>query len=307
MSLRTFCVVSFAVATIIAPAGLADSITSGNILVSTEEVLYEYSPAGAFVQSILIPDYTGEIPNLSTARDIAVKSGSDTVHVFNGTFDPYLSTIDWTGSTWTHTTFDGWSIGNNVANGGVAVTGDYIFVTDMSAGTGTEQGIVRFELGDDTIRFADTTAPIDLNMGLNGLLYALEAGTVRTYNPQTLALVNTYNINSTIGVNDYRSVAANAAGDMFVVDWDGDIHKTDSSGNGVLTVSLVGIAQTFQLIDVDVSGAGTVIVGDTAGGVTVTNESLSSPTNFTVGTSAIFVGVQTSAPVPVTLSTFTLE
>lgn len=289
------------------PAVFAASLTPGNILISSEEVLYEYTTAGVFVQSLPIPDYTGEIPNLSTARDIAVKVGSDLVHVFNGTFEPFLSTVNMVTSSWSHDTYGGWSIINNSTYGGIAVTGDYVFVTDMSASLGTEMGIIRFDLGGSTVRFADTTAPIDLNMGLDGLLYALDGQYVRIYNPATLALLNTINLHSTIAFNDYRSVAANSAGEMFVVDWDGDIHKTDSSGNGVLSVSLTSTAQSKFLMDVDVAATGTVIVGDNSGGVTITDESFASPTGFAVGTSAIFVGIQTNAPVPVELSTFALD
>jgi hypothetical protein len=284
-------------------SGVAAPITSGNILISTSEVLYEYTIGGVFVQSFPIPDGSGAIPNPDTARDAAMKTGTDQIHVFNGTFSPSLSTLDATTSLWTHQTFAGWSTVNNVSYGGIAVGGRYVFVTDMNAGLGGEPlGVVRFDSGGSTLRFATGINPIDLNIGHDGLLYVLDGQFVYVYDPDSLALQQTIDLDSVLEFGDYRSVAVNASGQMFIVDWDGNLYKTDSSGNSILSTNLSGIAEATTLTDVDVSDSGTVVVGDSAGGVTVTDEAFTSPSSFSVGSSPIFIGVPANPPVGLPIS-----
>lgn len=286
---------------VLAIGSSAAPVNSGNILISTEEVLYEYSPGGVFVQSFAIPYATGPRPVTESARDIAVKLGETDVHVYNGTFTPYVSTLDSSASTWSHETLAGFSTVANVSYGGVAVGGQYVFATDMAtAGVGAPQGIIRFDSGGAT-RFATGIAPIDLNVGLDGLLYALHNDQVYIFDPETMAQQQVINLDSTIGSGDYRAVAVNAADQMFVVTWTGTLYKTDSSGSTLLSVNLVGTA-SGNLTDVDVSDSGMVVVGDSGGGVTITDESLTSPTSFTIGSSTTFVAMALNPPVGVPIS-----
>lgn len=269
------------------PIGFAAPISSGNVLVSEDNVLYEYTPAGAFVQSFDIPDSAGAIPNSDTARDIAVKAGSTNVHVYNGTFTASMSTLDSTSPSWTHQTIAGLSTVNNVSYGGIAVAGPFVFVTDMAtAGAGAPQGIVRFDSSGGSIRFATGIDPIDLNVGQDGMLYALADDVVYVYDPRTAAFQYSFDLDVTIGAGDYRSVAANAAGQLFVVDWSGNLRKTDANGTQLLSTNIGG-----NLTDVDVSAAGIVVVGEWAGDVTVTDENFTSPSSFTVGSTQTFVAV----------------
>ena len=285
------------------PCGHAAPITSGNILISTAEVLYEYTPGGVFVQSFPIPDGAGTIPNPDSARDVAMKTGGNDVHVFNGTFTPSLSTLDTSTSLWSHQTFAGWSTVNNISYGGIALGGAYVFTTDMAtAGAGAPQGIVRFNLGGGATRFATGVDPIDLNVGQDGLLYVLDGQFVYVYDPESLALQQTIDLDSTIAPGDYRAVAANGAGELFIVDWAGNLYKTDSSGNVITSVNLSGTAASINLSDVDVSSQGAVVVGDAAGGVTVTDENFTGPFNFTVGSSVVFVGLPSNPPVGLPLT-----
>lgn len=276
---------------LISPASIAAPISSNNILVSTNNVLYEYTPAGSFVQSFQIPDGAGTIPNSDTARDVAIKDGATEAYVYNGTFTPSMSTLDSSTGSWTHDTFAGLSTVNNISFGGIAA-GGYVFVTDMAtAGAGAPQGIVRFDSDGNATRFATGIGPRDLNIGQDGRLYALADDDVHVYDPTLLAFQYSIDLDATIGSGDYRAVAANVAGDLFIVDWSGNLYKTNASGTVQLSVNLSGIAESTNLTDVDVSGSGTVVVGDSFGGVTTTNEFLTAPTSFAVGSSAIFVAV----------------
>lgn len=293
------------------PAGNTAPLTAGNLVISTDDVLYEYTPAGVFVQSFAIPYATGPYPVLEYARDIAISVDKTEIHVYNGTYEPYVSTLDLSTSLWSHQTFAGWSTANNVSYGGIGVGGGAnVYVTDMATDApGAPRGIIRFDSGGGMTPFATGIDPYDLNVGHDELLYALADDTVYVYAQDTLALQNTIDLDSTLGQDDYRAVAANATGQMFVVTWSGFLHKTNSSGASLLSVDLyvVGNPVVRQLVDVDVSNTGTVVVGDGAGGVTVTDENFTNPATFTIGVDDIFVAVQIGTPVPVSLSGFSTD
>lgn len=288
----------------------AAPISPGNILVSVDgllgtSVVHEYTPGGILVQSFTVEYPVDPTPVTEGARDIAIQLGHTDLHVFNGTFDPYLSTLDSTDSTWTHQTMAGWSTVNNVSFGGAAVYGQYVFVTDMGTSGDPEEGIIRFDTtGGGPVRFATSIEPSDVNVGLNGLVYALENGTVHIYDPDTLAFQQSVDLSTALGIGagDIRSIAANAAGQMFAVDWNGNLYKTDTSGNSLLSVDLfaLGHAQSDSLMDVDVSNSGTVVVGDSDSGVIITNENFSTFTSFVAGSFGAFVAVAsfTSSDVP---------
>src|SRR5687768_14867882 len=86
---------------------------AGNILVSTNglstQLLQEYTPSGTLVQSQDIP--AGGVAE--DARDLVADS-TGSILLYNGTFDPYLSTLS-TSGTWSHQTYSGWSTVNTVS------------------------------------------------------------------------------------------------------------------------------------------------------------------------------------------------
>ena len=90
-------------------------------------------------------------PQTDDTRDVIVSPNGD-LQLFNGTFSPLLSTYHAATGTWTSRTATNWSTANNVTYGGVAAFGNFVFVTDMqTAGeTGPNNGIIRFNLADDT-------------------------------------------------------------------------------------------------------------------------------------------------------------
>lgn len=264
-----------------APGGAsAAPFEEGNIVVSTQGFLHEYTPGGELLQSIPIP-YPGG-PPAEGARDATVIHPG-LVSVYNGTFDPFLSTCDTETETWSHRTHPGWSTANNLSYGGIAAAGHFVFVTDQSTygngGTDQARGVVRFDMESAAaVRFAENIDPIDLNMGLDGLLYCLYPGGspegryVDVYDPETMAFVRTIDFSAIFGHTGHRSVAVNAAGEIFVADWDGDLTKLDGAGNVLLEANLCTISTGCNLVDVDVSTEGLVVVGERFGGVTVTDE-----------------------------------
>ncbi len=285
----------------------AGAFTDGNILVSTDEVLYEYTPAGVFVQSFAIPFPGG---GSESARDVALDADGF-AYVYNGTFDPYVSKLDPVSGVWSHETAIGFSTVNNGTYGGIAAYGDYVFVTDMdTAGDGgadQAMGVIRFNQSDGTwVRFGEDHEPIDLNIGRDGLLYTLFPGgspngrTVNVYDPLTMAFIREIDLTATFGHTAHRSIAADDGGNIFVADADGDFQKIDADGTLLDSVNLDPQCDgSCFFFDVDVSADGVVALGSRDGDVIITDEDLSSFSSFAVGTEGTFV---TIVPEPASLS-----
>jgi hypothetical protein len=127
------------------------------------------------------------------------------LHVFNGTFQAYLSTWDPLTDSWTTYIDSPVSVSNNVAYGKPAAFGDYVFLTDHEAGGSLASGITRIDTTDGSyVRFATPShyndVPIALDIGPDGLLYSLGgAGSpsgrfIEVYDPLTLNLVRTISL-----------------------------------------------------------------------------------------------------------------
>src|SRR4051812_1524157 len=174
---------------------LEDRVTpAANILVASDydDTLKEYTPGGTLVRSVPLGTSTD-------VRDLSV-SADGSVNVYTGTFNPVnLRTYNASTLAWSDRTLAGWSTVANVSYGGNASYNGYVFVTDMNTGpTATEgaQGIIRFDTaGNTATRFATDISPWDLNIGLDGLLYAFsDSSHIRVYDPNSLALVRTVTI-----------------------------------------------------------------------------------------------------------------
>jgi hypothetical protein len=258
---------------------------AGNLLVSAPgQYFREYTPTGSIVRAVAIPQ-----PGDANARDL-VGDATGRIFFYNGTFTPFLSTYSSSSATWTHTTASGWSTVNNQTYGGIGLFGNYVFVTDMATGSSpyTANGIVRFNLTDGSYtRFASGNDFIDLNVGLDGNLYALANQTVSVYDPTSLALVRTV----TLPYADYRAVAANAAGDIYVASAARVVTRFNSAGTQLATVNLATYASSSGTPDdIDISSDGTTIaVGAASGHIFQMTSSLTGVTNFNIGVGTAFV------------------
>jgi hypothetical protein len=134
--------------------------------------VYEYTPAGSLVQEIAVP-----VPGDVFPRDLCVDP-TGKLHLFNGTFSPYLSTFDPATTNWTHHTAADWAIANNVYSGGLAFWNGFVFVPDSLPIGGWTAGILRFDAADNysARRFAHTGEFVQVTIGRDGLLYALGPG-----------------------------------------------------------------------------------------------------------------------------------
>lgn len=72
---------------IVSSTAIAVPLNYGNILVSTNDVLYEYTKSGTQLQTFNVPYCGGSRPGTENARDIVLDQ-NENIAVYNGTFDP---------------------------------------------------------------------------------------------------------------------------------------------------------------------------------------------------------------------------
>jgi hypothetical protein len=277
--------------------------TPGNLLLSQSDILREYTRDGVLVQSISIP-YPGgaPCPQCEEARDVTVHPNGR-AYVYNGTSKPYLSEFNPITDGWSHQTFAGLSLVNNGSYGGLTTRGRYAFLPDMRTfGDGGEpMGIIRFDLeGGPAIRFAEDIGPIDLNIGLDGLLYALHPGgspsgrDVDVFNPESTTRLRTIDV----GRTDNRGVAADSDGSLFVVSWNETLYHFDP--NGLLLGSLnLPASDTF---DIDINNDGAIVVGSRFGVIMLTDRQFANVSSFTSPGGEVFVSF---LPIPEPSATLT--
>jgi hypothetical protein len=252
---------------------------TGGILVQSETPgaisyrIREYGLDGSVRQTI-IPPAPPNSTDLQNPRDLVV--GSDgRLSLFNGTFDPYLSTFDPVPNSWSHVTRADWATVNNVSYGGIARYGNNVFVTDMLEGS-PAGGVVVFDTGAGTSsEFATSLSPTDLNLGLDGKLWVLSGSVAYAFNPATFAAMGSVNLP---GGFDIRGLAVDQNGDFYLATWDGVLAHVGPGGNLLGTRSFGG-----SLIDVDVSPGGGVLVGTRLDGAWLTDTSLSTPLQIESG------------------------
>lgn len=273
------------------PLAQAVTFTNGNLLICTQNTVYEYTPAAVRMQSFPTKYPTMPYPGTEYARDVAL-DGRGSLLVYNGTFYPYLSTLNLQSGSWSHRTYPGWNLWNNQSYGGLACFGQYAFVTTQDT-QGRTSGVIRFDTsGTGAVQFANGLSPVNLTKGLDGFLYTLSPNTIvgttiDVYDPFSLAHLRSLDLQQALGFSDHRSaVAVNAAGDIYVTDWNTGVYCLDPSGHLLRSYN-----PHVRLADVSLAPNGMLVLGSADGDVFVTNENFSSVTHFTVGTGSIFVSI----------------
>lgn len=282
----------------LAPAtALAEALVPGNLLVSTENRIYETTLDGQIVSTFPIQYPGGSYPATEYARDVAVDDDGN-VHVYNGTFTPYWSSRDPASGAvvWAHETYPGWNTANNISYGGIDVHLNQVFVTDML----TDNGVVAFDSDSGVaFRFADGTDAIDLTVGLDGLLYVLSPGgspngrIIDVYDPVTYSFIRSIDLTAIFGWNGHRSVAVNFNGDLYIADWDGQVHRVSADGELIQTISPPcdwlepEVACSFY--DIAISETGQLALGSRVGEIIITDVNFSSVSKFEIGNKGTFV------------------
>ncbi len=267
-----------------APGNLVVSVNEFTGSSSAPRYVRDYTISGVRVQTLsLVPTPGGTAASTETARDLVFGPGN-ALYLYNGTFSPYLARFDFGTSTWTQSTFAGWNTRNNTTYGGLTRLGQYLYAADMAAPS-DENGIVRFDtLGGPTVRFATTIHPNDVNLGANGLLYAIDGAssptsTIYRYDPLSFAALGTIPVLT----DGYRAVAALADGSIFAATTGGVIRHYSSTGTLLKSLTVPG--EFFSDIDINASGQIALGTGQT-GNVVLTDIALDSFTKFRATDSA---------------------
>jgi outer membrane protein assembly factor BamB len=245
-----------------------------NIIVSSDNTLFEYNKDGQLLQQIPMPvnpETTGKSRDL-----IATPKGN--IAVFNGTFDPELQLLNTSFGGWIVNKTSNWSTINNISFGGIAADANGIYVTDMVTGSDTPEtgsGIVRF-MEDGSYpprRYLPGNEYIDLTIGLDNVLYGLSdfSNTIDVINPAGMFVANTIQLQSS---EDIRGIAVNEAGEIYAVTWEGNVYHFDSSG--MMLNALYGAA--FNPYDIDINILGDIVFQDRNNDVYITDAALSPPT-----------------------------
>lgn len=268
--------VLFASATISAP------FTEGNILVTsgfnTPHRVYEYTRLGSLVQTINVPTLSGQTSSDYNRDSLVDPHGR--LHVFNGTFNPYISTFDPYANTWTHRTISGFSIGNSGDTGKLASFGNFVFATDGLA----INGIIRLDITTGVLqRFAPQSsndAPIDLTIGRDGLLYALNGeGSpsgrfCEVFDPTTMGLVRSFSLPTIFNGNSAQtnSIAVDSLGNLYLNQLNGPVYKMAPNGSQILASA--SYTRTSFVNDMDYSLDGNFMMTQSDGRVVMLDANL---------------------------------
>ena len=255
------------------------SLTPGNILAVSGDVVHEYTPLGVEVQSIHVP-YPEDASRTEFLRDIIVDREGN-IEGFNGTFRPFLSTVAPDSGIRGQPQCSGWSTVNNPTYGGIATWQNYVYVSDMRTLNTPEagaSGVVRFDRRDSSCqRSADSAELVDVAVGLDGLLYGLtRTQLVKVYDPQTLALIRDVPLRTA----DHRAIAVNRVGDIFSATGNGIIYRLDGN-DARSTLDSLSVAGTLG--DIDLSSTGGIVLASVEGMVIVTDEALAEASAFEGG------------------------
>jgi len=260
----------------------------GNILVTNSPrtgglpQLLEYTPMGQLVRQHDLPVFEP-----GGARDL-VTDALGNVRIFNGTFAPRLTTYDShaAGFVEDDVSFAGWSTADVPTLGGMASYRNYLYATDTKTqyDARTERGIVRYNLATESFeRFHSQHGElIDLNVGLDGLLYTLGSagpsiGTVvRQYHPVTMELLKTITLPS-----NHRAIAVDSNGDIFAAHPDIQRYRVDNDTSAAVPqgepLSDRGLG---ELCDIDLDADGRLLAAFTNGTILLTDREFTAVLTF---------------------------
>lgn len=229
---------------------------------TSADVIHVYDLDGNELSTTVVP-FEGAATE-SRLRGVSDVDG--TSYVYRGTFTPSLVHYDAMGDLVAET-LPGWSTANNVTYGGLTHTADWVWATDMVTAGAAETGVVRFSLsGLPAERVAASYAFIDVETGLDGLVYALHSNGTSVYplDPMTGDPGQSLTLGSSI-----RALAVDVDGTVYGASFGGSVFEFDAQGDIVTTLN-VGTA----LADISLASDGTIAVGASANGVYLTDSAI---------------------------------
>lgn len=243
------------------PSDAQQPLTSGNILLTGGNNVYEVTSDGDVVQTINVPNPTTRQPE-RVLDSVVDQDGR--LHVFNspGSGLGYLSTLDIDSDSWVHTLLmgsGGYSTGSSSFND-IGIFGDFVFAGGARIDVRTFE-VQGYGLGQDRSPGSSNFAA-NVAVGLNGALYMTEpispSHRVHVNDPADLSDLSTVELflsNQTTRAN-VGGVTADENGNIFAADFSGQVHKYNSAGTYIGS----HLIDPQPLSDIDLNAAGQLVV-----------------------------------------------
>jgi hypothetical protein len=215
--MKALFLIIFTSATVAVGVAAASPLTPGNVLISDPFFLgrsvIEYQPDGTLVQTIQVPQ-----PTYGGSAGGITFDGQGLLWLYNGDFQPYLSSWDSHQDIWMHRSCPGWNSYLCFPCQGIGTFGNFVFVTDEGS-SGDPNGLVRFDHRDtNCVRFAEGRNYSALAVGLDGVVYARRADdidpppptVIDAFDPATLGPIRTVTLS-----DSSLTIAADALGQLY--------------------------------------------------------------------------------------------
>lgn len=294
-----------------ASSALSAELLFGNVVLTRTGFLnqpgfaMEYQPNGLYRQFFSVPRVTTHVQT-DINRDVVVDRYGR-LHVYNGTVNAVLSTLQSTSGTWTHTSAPGANSYSISHAGKLDMFWDYLFLTDHQSGPSQTSGMVRYNVSNgQTVRFGDPAQqrqPLDVAVGNDGLLYVL-TGTnspsgdkLDIYDPVSLQLIRSFDFYQTWQLFN-TNLTVDASGHIYITGGNRRIYKLSPQAQLLQTL----ILQQFdgEIYDLDINRQGDILVTGEYGVTSIINsdfEEVITFTTFTPGLAPAF-GAWVDSPVP---------
>jgi WD40 repeat protein len=254
-----------AAAGVAASASVAAGFTPGNILVTSDGEVREYTSTGLLVSTLDVPAPTGH--NYRT-WDVAMDPESGWLHVLaiSGTGPDFISSYDPSDGTWMHTPHT-FLPHENLANGDLTFRDGKLY-TRSQVFEFSPWGLT--ELAPAVTPSADIA---EVYAGPDGAIYTLGDGALSSSLEVTLdgdtAASKQLELRDAAGqLVDGRGVAVDPlTSNIFVAGWDGNIFKYDSEGGLLATLD----TRAEKLLEIDIDREGRISAGSERGEVIITD------------------------------------
>jgi len=282
------------------PCACATASAAPNVYLVSQSYyeIREYTLDGRPVGTFEVPKGT---PSDYGVLHDAVVDHRGRLQVFGGNDEAYLTTREPGQATFRPRTVPAWRVTGNLTHGGIAAFADSVFAIDQGGDDDIPNGILRFDLAADTAaHFAVGTMYKELNLGLDGLLYALDfyGGEVHVFDPTTTARLRTIPLGPAPGpnYNEHDALAVDANGHLYVGTMNGQVQHLANDGSLIEAVQF----PTSGILDLDLLPDGTLVFTSRDNAFFVTTTSLEEARMFPVGPgNAAGFTLGFSEPVPV--------
>ena len=215
----------------------------------------EFDLNGNLVQKIFFRYNNGPYTGSEYLRDIVVND-QGLIYAVNGTAGPTFTSFA-VPSRFSDHSAPNWLIADSPTRGGIGAYQNYLFAADDEIGA---NGIIRFNTTTNNAeRFADGVAILDVNVGVDGKVYALTPPTVRVYDPITLQLLR--EISLPLGAQlRARGIAADRLGRVFLCG-EAEVWRLNADGSPDIDLYF-GL---WNLTDIDIDENDHVIMANDVG------------------------------------------